>query len=106
MHHRLPKRIRAHALICFLSLILHRVLPMRLKKANRQESPTRLLGTLKHIQQQAAATADQWRGGTRGDEDSAGAKGAVCCHQYPHAEGPGIHRNRKLRRVVVTNSLS
>jgi hypothetical protein len=58
MHHRLPKRIRAHALICFLSLILHRVLRMRLKKANRQESPMRLLETLKRIQQQAAATAD------------------------------------------------
>jgi transposase len=58
MHQRLPKRIRAHALICFLSLILHRVLRMRLKKANRQESPTRLLETLKRIEQQAAATAD------------------------------------------------
>ena len=31
---------------------------MRLRKANRQESPRRLLETLKHIQQQAAATAD------------------------------------------------
>lgn len=58
MHHRLPKRIRVHALICFLSLILHRVLRMGLKKANRQESPTRLLEALKHIEQQAAATAD------------------------------------------------
>ncbi|MFN9448034.1 MAG: IS1634 family transposase [Rubrivivax sp.] len=58
MHHRLPKRIRAHALICFLALILHRVLRMRLRKANREESPTRLLEALKRIQQQAAATAD------------------------------------------------
>jgi hypothetical protein len=58
MHHRLPKRIRVHALICFLSLILHRVLRMGLKKANRQESPTRLLETLKPIEQQAEATAD------------------------------------------------
>ena len=58
MHHRLPRRIRAHALICFLALILHRVLRMRLKKANREESPGRLLDALKRIQQQAAATAD------------------------------------------------
>jgi transposase len=58
MHHRLPRRIRAHALICFLALILHRVLRTRLKKANREESPTRLLEALKRIQQQAAATAD------------------------------------------------
>lgn len=58
MYHRLPRRIRAHALICFLALILHRVLRMRLKKANREESPARLLDALKRIQQQAAATAD------------------------------------------------
>ena len=57
MYHRLPKRIRAHALICFLALILHRVLRMRLKKANREESPGRLLDALKRIQQQAASTA-------------------------------------------------
>lgn len=58
MYHRLPRRIRAHALICFLALILHRVLRMRLKKANREESPGPLLDALKRIQQQAAATAD------------------------------------------------
>jgi transposase len=58
VYHRLPKRIRAHALVCFLALILHRVLRMRLKQAKRQESPTRLLEQLKRVQQQAAATAD------------------------------------------------
>ena len=57
MYHRLPRRIRAHALICFLALILHRVLRMRLKTANREESPGRLLDALKRIQQQAASTA-------------------------------------------------
>jgi hypothetical protein len=57
MYHRLPRRIRGHALICFLALILHRVLRMRLKKANREESPGRLLDALKRIQQQAASTA-------------------------------------------------
>ena len=58
MHHRLPRRIRAHALICFMALILHRVLRMRLKNAKREESPARLLEALRRIQQQAAATAD------------------------------------------------
>jgi hypothetical protein len=58
VYHRLPKRIRAHALVCFLALILHRVLRMRLKQANRPESPARLLEQLKRVQQQAAATAD------------------------------------------------
>ena len=58
MHHRLPSRIRAHALICFIALILHRVLRMRLKNAKREESPARLLEALRRIQQQAAATAD------------------------------------------------
>jgi transposase len=58
IHHRLPRRIRAHALVCFLALILHRVLRMRLKQADRAESPTRLLETLQRIQQQAATTPD------------------------------------------------
>ncbi len=31
VHHRLPDRIRAHALICFLALVLYRVMRMRLK---------------------------------------------------------------------------
>lgn len=58
IYHRLPRRIRAHALICFLALLLHRVLRMRLKEAAREESPTRLLEALKRIQQQTASTAD------------------------------------------------
>ena len=58
IHHRLPRRIRAHALVCCLALILHRVLRMRLKQANREESPARLLEALRRIQQQAAATSD------------------------------------------------
>ena len=31
VHHRLPDRIRAHTLICFLALVLYRVMRMRLK---------------------------------------------------------------------------
>ncbi len=42
VHHRLPERIRAHALICFLALVLYRVMRMRLKaKGALCESPHR-----------------------------------------------------------------
>jgi hypothetical protein len=58
VYHRLPRRIRAHALVCFLALILHRVLRMRLKASNRQESPARLLEQLRRIQHQTAQTGD------------------------------------------------
>jgi transposase len=56
--HRLPKRIRAHALVCFMALILYRVMHMRLKASNREESPTRLLQQLQRIHQQSVRTAD------------------------------------------------
>jgi hypothetical protein len=56
--HRLPRRIRAHALVCFLALVLHRVLRMRLKANNRPESPQRMLEQLRRIQHQTAQTDD------------------------------------------------
>lgn len=49
MHHRLPER--AHALICFLALLLHRVMRMRLKSSASQLSPQRALSLLRQIQQ-------------------------------------------------------
>jgi hypothetical protein len=49
--HRLPQRIRAHAMICFLALVLYRVLRMRLKAAQSGFSPDRALHVLSHIQQ-------------------------------------------------------
>jgi transposase len=58
VYHRLPQRIRAHALICFMALILYRVMRMRLKAAQRSESPTTLLEQLKRIHQQSVATSD------------------------------------------------
>ena len=39
VHHRLPDRIRAHALICFLALVLHRVMRMRLKARAQRQPP-------------------------------------------------------------------
>ena len=37
--HCLPERIRAHALLCFLALVLHRVLHMQLKDAKSDHHP-------------------------------------------------------------------
>ncbi len=48
--HRLPERIRAHALICFLALVLYRVLRMRLKANNSPYSPERALEIVRRIQ--------------------------------------------------------
>jgi len=58
VYHRLPRRIRAHALICFMALVLYRVMRMRLKAAKRHESPATLLEQLKRIHRQTAVTAD------------------------------------------------
>ncbi len=43
VHRRLPEHIRAHAAICFIALILHRVLRGRLRQADSGLSPERLL---------------------------------------------------------------
>jgi hypothetical protein len=50
VYHRLPERIRAHAAICFMALILHRVMRMRLAAANAETSPERALACLRRIQ--------------------------------------------------------
>ena len=58
VYHRLPQRIRAHALVCFLTLVLYRVMRMRLKAAKRSESPSTLLESLKRIHQQTVQSGD------------------------------------------------
>ncbi len=58
VYHRLPQRIRSHALVCFMALILYRVMRMRLAVAKRSESPTTLLEQLRRIQQQTVQTKD------------------------------------------------
>lgn len=58
VYHRLPQRIRAHALICFMALILYSVMRMRLTAAKRSESPTTLLEQLKRIHQQSIEISD------------------------------------------------
>jgi transposase, IS4 family len=49
-YHRLPNRIRARALICFLALVLYRLLRMRLKARDSQLSPERALEIARRIQ--------------------------------------------------------
>lgn len=51
VHHRLPERIRAHALICFLALVLYRVMRQKLRAAGHPLSPRKALALLRQLQQ-------------------------------------------------------
>lgn len=55
VYHRLPERIRAHASICFMALILYRVMRQRLKAAGHSASPETALAKLRRIQRQSVA---------------------------------------------------
>jgi transposase len=55
VYHRLPERIRAHASICFVALILYRVMRQRLKAAGHSASPESALAQLRKIQRQSVA---------------------------------------------------
>jgi len=59
VHHRLPDRIRAHALICFLALVLYRVMRMRLKARGHTASPRTALDLLARIQRHQAKIGDR-----------------------------------------------
>lgn len=48
--HRLPTRIRAHASLCFMALILYRVMRQRLKASASELSPERALDELRKLQ--------------------------------------------------------
>ena len=50
IRHRLPQRIRAHASICFMALIMYRMMRQRLKEANTGLSPSGALSQLQLIQ--------------------------------------------------------
>ena len=50
IYHRLPDRIRAHASICFVALILYRVMRSRLHASRTGLSPERALARLRRIQ--------------------------------------------------------
>ena len=50
VYHRLPRRIRAHALVCLIALIIYRVMRQRLKLAKNELSPESALAQLRRIQ--------------------------------------------------------
>lgn len=50
VYHRLPQRIRAHAMVCFMALIVYRVMRQRLKLAKSDLSPEKALSQLSRIQ--------------------------------------------------------
>jgi transposase len=50
LYHRLPERMQAHAALCFMALILYRVMRRRLKAAHVALSPERALEILRQIQ--------------------------------------------------------
>lgn len=58
VYHRLPERIRAHALICFLALVLYRGMRMRLKASGSSASPKTALEILRRIQQHQVTIGD------------------------------------------------
>jgi len=64
VHHRLPDRIRAHALICFLALVLYRVMRARLKARKHDVSPRTALDLLSRIQKHTAHIGGRTFNGT------------------------------------------
>ncbi|MEZ5577631.1 MAG: IS1634 family transposase [Candidatus Competibacteraceae bacterium] len=50
VYHRLPERIRAHTAICFLALVLQRVLRQRLHQRQWPNSPQMALAQLRTVQ--------------------------------------------------------
>ena len=58
VYHRLPQRIRAHAQICFMALVLYRVMRMRLKAHGSSMSPSAALQLLARIQKHRATIGD------------------------------------------------
>ena len=58
IYHRLPDRIHAHAAICFMALILYRVMRSRLRDSHTRISPERALEKLRRIQHQVVKVND------------------------------------------------
>ena len=55
VYHRLAERIRAHAMLCFMALIVYRVMRQRLKLAKSELSPERALAQLRRIQKHSVS---------------------------------------------------
>lgn len=59
VYHRLPKRIWAHSAMCFMALLLHRVMRLRLRQHDSEFSVGRALHHLKRIQRHRVRLAEQ-----------------------------------------------
>lgn len=59
VYHRLPQRIRAHAMICFMALILYRLMRHRLRVAGSTLSPERALDQLRRIHRHRGSVNNQ-----------------------------------------------
>lgn len=57
LYHRLPDKIRAHTFICFLALVIRRVMRFRLRKNGIGISPEELLYRLRAIQRHSVRLA-------------------------------------------------
>jgi transposase len=68
VYHRLPDRIRAHALICFLALVLYRVMRMRLRAKGQSASPRTVINLLARIQKYTTHIGDKSFTGTSRSE--------------------------------------
>ena len=55
VYHRLAERIRAHAMLCFMALIVYRVMRQRLKLAKSELSPETALAQLRRIQRHSVS---------------------------------------------------
>ena len=55
VYHRLPERIRAHAMLCFMALIVYRVMRQRLKFAKSGLTPEKALAQLRRIQRHSVS---------------------------------------------------
>ena len=79
VYHRLAERIRAHAQICFMALILHRVMRTRLHAAHTGLSPERALEQLTRIQHHRIriAQADHVTGVSKINAEQAGTFSAL-----------------------------
>jgi hypothetical protein len=56
--HRLPERIKAHASLCFMALIIYRVMRQRLRLAKSNLSPEAALRQLKRVQRHTVSIND------------------------------------------------
>ncbi len=59
MFHRLPDRICAYASICFMALIIHRIIRQRLKDSSGLFSSERALETLRRIKRHRITLNDK-----------------------------------------------